>query len=308
MAITAKDVMELRKQTDCGMMECKKALTEADGNFEKAIEILRERGLATAAKKASRVAAEGMVYADYCPECKVGVVIEVNAETDFVAKNDKFVAFVKEATKVIMKQNPADVEALMACKTESGETIDEALKNLILVIKENIKVRRFVRYEGVCSAYVHGGGTHGILVNFETTNDIDAKDEFVAYGKDIAMQVAAANPSYLNESDVPEDVLAKEKEIVLAQMANDPKTANKPDAIKEKMAIGKLGKFYKEACLVDQAFIKDGGMDVKKYVADTAKALGGDIKIAAFTHFTKGEGLEKRNEDFAAEVAAAIKG
>ena len=308
MAITAKDVMELRKQTDCGMMECKKALTEADGNFEKAIEILRERGLATAAKKASRTAAEGMVYADYCPQCKVGVVIEVNAETDFVAKNDKFVAFVKEATQVIMKQNPADVEALMACKTESGETVDEALKNLILVIKENIKIRRFVRYEGVCSAYVHGGGTHGILVNFETTNDIDAKDEFVAYGKDIAMQVAAANPSYLNESDVPEDVLAKEKEIVLAQMANDPKTANKPDAIKEKMAIGKLGKFYKEACLVDQAFIKDGGMDVKKYVADTAKALGGDIKIASFTHFTKGEGLEKRNEDFAAEVAAAIKG
>ena len=180
MAISAKDVTELRKQTDCGMMECKKALTEADGNFEKAIEILRERGLATAAKKASRVAAEGMVYADYCPECKVGVVIEVNAETDFVAKNDKFVAFVKEATKVIMKQNPADVEALMACKTEAGETVDEALKNLILVIKENIKVRRFTRYEGVCSAYVHGGGTHGILVNFETTNDIDAKDEFVA--------------------------------------------------------------------------------------------------------------------------------
>ena len=152
MAISAKDVMELRKQTDCGMMECKKALTEADGNFEKAIEILRERGLATAAKKASRVAAEGMVYADYCPKCKVGVVIEVNAETDFVAKNDKFVDFVKEATKVVMLQNPADVEALMACKTETGETVDEALKNLILVIKENIKIRRFVRYEGVCSA------------------------------------------------------------------------------------------------------------------------------------------------------------
>ena len=308
MAISAKDVMELRKQTDCGMMECKKALTEADGNFEKAIEILRERGLATAAKKASRVAAEGMVYADYCPACKVGVVIEVNAETDFVAKNDKFVDFVKEATKVIMKQNPADVEALMACKTEAGETVDEALKNLILVIKENIKVRRFARYEGHCAAYVHGGGTHGVIVKFETSDDVAAKPEFAAFGKDIAMQVAAANPSYLNESDVPEDVLAKEKEIVLAQMANDPKTANKPDAIKEKMAIGKLGKFYKEACLVDQAFIKDGGMDVKKYVADTAKALGGDIKIAAFTHFTKGEGLEKRNEDFAAEVAAAIKG
>ena len=306
MAITAKDVMELRKQTDCGMMECKKALTEADGNFEKAIEILRERGLATAAKKASRVAAEGMVYADYCPECKVGVVIEVNAETDFVAKNDKFVDFTKNLAKVVADENPADVEALMACKMGDG-TVDDALKALILVIKENIKVRRFVRYEGVCSAYVHGGGTHGILVNFETSNGIEAKDEFVTYGKDIAMQVAAANPSYLNESDVPEDVLAKEKEIVLAQMANDPKTANKPDAIKEKMAIGKLGKFYKEACLVDQAFIKDGGMDVKKYVADTAKALGGDIKIVKFTRFQKGEGLEKRADDFAAEVASMVK-
>ena len=194
MAISAKDVMELRKQTDCGMMECKKALTEADGNFEKAIEILRERGLATAAKKAGRIAAEGMVYADYCPECKVGVVIEVNAETDFVAKNDKFVDFTKNLAKVVADENPADVEALMACKMGDG-TVDDALKALILVIKENIKVRRFVRYEGVCSAYVHGGGTHGILVNFETTNGIEAKDEFVTYGKDIAMQVAAANPS-----------------------------------------------------------------------------------------------------------------
>ena len=285
MAISAKDVMELRKQTDCGMMECKKALTEADGNFEKAIEILRERGLATAAKKASRVAAEGMVYADYCPACKVGVVIEVNAETDFVAKNDKFVDFVKEATKVIMKQNPADVEALMACKTEAGETVDEALKNLILVIKENIKVRRFTRYEGVCSAYVHGGGTHGILVNFETTNDIDAKDEFVAYGKDIAMQ----------------------KEIMLAQMAQDPKTANKPEAVKVKMIEGKIKKFFKENCLVDQEFVKDGDMTVAQYTAKVAKDLGGEIKIVKFARFVKGEGLEKRADDFASEVASMVK-
>ena len=308
MAITAKDVMELRKQTDCGMMECKKALTEADGNFEKAIEILRERGLATAAKKASRVAAEGMVYADYCPACKVGVVIEVNAETDFVAKNDKFVAFVKEATKVIMKQNPADVEALMACKTEAGETVDEALKNLILVIKENIKVRRFTRYEGVCSAYVHGGGTHGVIVKFDTTDEVAAKPEFAEFGKDIAMQIAAANPSYLNREAVPAEAIENEKKIIIAQMANDPKAANKPDAIKEKMAIGKLGKFYKENCLVDQAFIKDGNMDVNAYVNATAKKLGGDIKIVEYTHFIKGEGLEKRVDDFAAEVAAAVKG
>ena len=306
MAISAKDVMELRKQTDCGMMECKKALTEADGNFEKAIEILRERGLATAAKKAGRIAAEGMVYADYCPECKVGVVIEVNAETDFVAKNDKFVKFVKDATKVIMEQNPADVEALMNCKM-GDETVDQALKELILVIKENIKVRRFVRYEGVCSAYVHGGGTHGILVSFETTNGIDSKDEFAAYGKDIAMQVAAANPSYVDEASVPAEVVAKEKEIMLAQMAGDPKTANKPEAVKQKMIEGKIKKFFKENCLVDQEFVKDGDLTVAQYTAKVAKDLGGDIKIVKFTRFQKGEGLEKRADDFAAEVASMVK-
>ena len=306
MAISAKDVMELRKQTDCGMMECKKALTEADGNFEKAIEILRERGLATAAKKAGRIAAEGMVYADYCPECKVGVVIEVNAETDFVAKNDKFVDFVKEATKVIMEQNPADVETLMNCKM-GDETVDQALKELILVIKENIKVRRFTRYEGVCSAYVHGGGTHGILVNFETTNDIDSKDEFTAYGKDIAMQVAAANPSYVDEASVPAEVVAKEKEIMLVQMSQDPKNANKPEAVKQKMIEGKIKKFFKENCLVDQEFVKDGDLTVAQYTAKVAKDLGGDIKIVKFARFQKGEGLEKRADDFAAEVASMVK-
>ena len=306
MAISAKDVMELRKQTDCGMMECKKALTEADGNFEKAIEILRERGLATAAKKAGRIAAEGMVYADYCPECKVGVVIEVNAETDFVAKNDKFVDFVKKATKVIMEQNPADVETLMNCKM-GDETVDQALKELILVIKENIKVRRFTRYEGVCSAYVHGGGTHGILVNFETTNGIEAKDEFVAYGKDIAMQVAAANPSYVDEASVPAEVVAKEKEIMLVQMSQDPKNANKPEAVKQKMIEGKIKKFFKENCLVDQEFVKDGDMTVGQYTAKVAKDLGGDIKIVKFARFQKGEGLEKRADDFAAEVASMVK-
>ena len=306
MAISAKDVMELRKQTDCGMMECKKALTEADGNFEKAIEILRERGLATAAKKAGRIAAEGMVYADYCPECKVGVVIEVNAETDFVAKNDKFVDFVKKATKVIMEQNPADVETLMNCKM-GDETVDQALKELILVIKENIKVRRFTRYEGVCSAYVHGGGTHGILVNFEPTNGIEAKDEFVAYGKDIAMQVAAANPSYVDEASVPAEVVAKEKEIMLVQMSQDPKNANKPEAVKQKMIEGKIKKFFKENCLVDQEFVKDGDLSVAQYTAKVAKDLGGDIKIVKFARFQKGEGLEKRADDFAAEVASMVK-
>ena len=305
MAISAKDVMELRKQTDCGMMECKKALTQADGDFAKAIEILREQGLATATKKAGRIAAEGMVYAVSYPNC--AVVVEVNAETDFVAKNDKFVEFTKDLAKVVADAAPADVDALMSCKMGEG-TVDDALKALILVIKENIKVRRFARYEGHCAAYVHGGGTHGVIVKFETSDEVAAKEGFAAFGKDIAMQIAAANPSYLNEAAVPASVIDKEKEIILAQMANDPKTANKPDAIKEKMAIGKLGKFYKENCLVDQAFIKDGNMDVNKYVAATAKELGGDIKIVEYTHFIKGEGLEKRNEDFAAEVAAAIKG
>ena len=305
MAITAKDVQALREMTGVGMMDCKKALTEAEGNMDKAVEILREKGLAASQKKAGRIAAEGMAYAAVIDG--VGVVVEVNAETDFVAKNEKFVAFTKDLAQVVAEQNPADVEALMACKMGDG-TVDDALKALILVIKENIKVRRFARYEGHCAAYVHGGGTHGVIVKFETTDDVAAKEGFTAFGKDIAMQIAAASPSYLNEAAVPETVIAKEKEIILAQMANDPKTANKPDAIKEKMAIGKLGKFYKENCLVDQAFIKDGSMDVKKYVEATGKELGGAISIVEYTHFVKGEGLEKRNEDFAAEVAAAVKG
>ena len=306
MAISAKDVMELRKQTDCGMMECKKALTDAEGDFAKAVELLREKGLATASKKAGRVAAEGMVYATACSECKVGVALEVNAETDFVAKNDKFVDFVKKVADVIIKENPADVEALMACKMGEG-TVDDALKNLILVIKENIKVRRFTRYEGVCAAYIHAGGTHAVLVNFDTTDEVAAKPEFAVYGKDIAMQIAAANPTYVCRVEVPADVLDKEKEILLAQMANDPKTANKPEAVKEKMILGKVGKFYKENCLVDQAFVKDDKQSVAQHTAQVGKELGGEIKIIKFVRYEKGEGLEKRVDDFASEVAGMVK-
>ena len=283
MAVSAKDVMELRRQTDCGMMECKKALVKADGDINKAIEILREEGLATAAKKAGRIAAEGMVYA--VATANGAVVVEVNAETDFVAKNDKFVEFTKDLANVVAEQKPADVEALMGCK-----------------------VRRFAFYEGHCAAYVHGGGTHGVIVKFDTADEVAAKPEFAEFGKDIAMQIAAANPSYLNREAVPAEAIENEKKIIIAQMANDPKAANKPDAIKEKMATGRLGKFYKENCLVDQAFIKDGNMDVNAYVNATAKKLGGDIKIVEYTHFIKGEGLEKRVDDFAAEVAAAVKG
>ena len=305
MAISAKDVMELRKQTDCGMMECKKALTEAEGDFAKAVELLREKGLATAAKKAGRVAAEGMVYADYCPECKVGAVVEVNAETDFVAKNDKFVTFVKDLTKVVMTQNPADLDALMSCKMGEG-TVQEALNALILVIKENIKIRRFVRTEGAGAAYIHAGGTYAVLVNFETSDEVAAKPEFDEFGKDVAMQVAAINPSYLNREAVPAEVLEKEKEIMLVQMDNDPKNANKPAAIKEKMIVGKLNKFYKENCLVEQAFVKEDKISVQQYADQTGKKLGGDIKITGFVRFAKGEGLEKRQDDFASEVAGMM--
>ena len=193
----------------------------------------------------------------------------------------------------------------MAYKMGEG-TVDDALKALILVIKENIKVRRFARYEGVCAAYVHGGGTHAVLVHFDT--DCGDNAAFEAYGKDIAMQIAAANPGYLCESEVPAEVLDKEKEVLLAQMANDPKTANKPDAIKEKMIVGKLKKFYKENCLVDQEFVKDGDLSIAQYTEKCAKEMGGSIKILGFTRFEKGEGLEKRSEDFAAEVAAAAAG
>ena len=306
MAFTAQDVKNLREQTGCGMMDCKKALTEADGNFEKAIEYLREKGLAAAQKKASRIAAEGMVYASYCSECKVGVILEVNAETDFVAKNEMFQTFVKDVADVIAKQAPADVEALLACKM-GDDTVEAALKDKILVIGENIKIRRFARYEGVCAAYIHAGGTHAVLVNFETSDEVAAKAEFAAYGKDIAMQIAAANPGYVCESEVPASVIEKEKEILLAQIANDPKNANKPDAIKEKMVLGRIGKFYKENCLVDQEFVKDPDLSVSKYTEKVGKELGGEIKIVKFMRYEKGEGLEKREDNFAEEIANMVK-
>lgn len=304
MAFTAQDVKNLREQTGCGMMDCKKALNDANGDFEKAVEILREKGLAAATKKAGRIAAEGMVYATTCSKCNVGVLLEVNAETDFVAKNDTFKAFVEEVAKVIMTEAPADVEALMGCSME-GTTVEKALQEKILVIGENIKIRRFVRYEGPCVAYVHGGGTHGVLVAFES--DVADKEGFEAYGKDVAMQIAAVNPSYLNAAAVPAEVIAKEKEIMLVQIKNDPKTANKPEQVLVKMIEGKIGKFYKENCLVEQAFVKDDKISVGQYTANTAKELGGSIEIVKYARFEKGEGLEKRSDDFAAEVAGMVK-
>ena len=304
MAITAKDVQALREMTGVGMMDCKKALTEAEGNMDKAVEILREKGLAASQKKAGRIAAEGMAYAAVIDG--MGVVVEVNAETDFVGKNEKFVDFVKGVAAVVAANKPADLDALMALPFGNGRTVQEEQQEMVLVIGENIKVRRFAFFaEGISVPYIHAGGKIGVLVNLESSLTAERVE---TVGKDVAMQIAALNPRFWDKSQVDQATLDEEKKILLVQMENDPKMASKPEKVKEGIVAGKLGKFYKEACLVDQAFIKDGGMDVKKYVADTAKALGGDIKIAAFTHFTKGEGLEKRNEDFAAEVAAAIKG
>ena len=303
MAFTAKDVKDLRERTGCGMMDCKKALTETDGDFEKAIEYLREKGLAAATKKAGRIAADGMVFATVDKENKLGVVVEVNSETDFVAKNEMFREFVADVAAVVAKENPATVEELLTKAMPNGDTVEAALQEKILVIGENLKIRRFVRYEGPCVAYIHAGGTHGVLVNFEVSDEVFAKPEFEAYGKDIAMQIAAANPSYLNKEEVPAEVLEKEKEILTQQAINE----GKPAAIAEKMVAGRIAKYYKENCLVEQAFVKDDKQSITAYTNATAKELGGDIKIVAFTRFEKGEGIEKKVDDFAAEVAAMSK-
>lgn len=302
MNFTAKDVQSLRERTGCGMMDCKKALTEADGDMEKAIELLREKGLAAAAKKAGRIAAEGLVVSVVDEDKKIGAVVEVNSETDFVAKNAEFVGFVNAVAKTVIEQNPADVDALAACKLSGTEdTVADALREKILTIGENMKIRRFQRFEGDLVSYVHGDGRIGVMVQFDT--DLAGKPEFVSCGKDIAMQIAAANPQYLNRDAVPAEILDKEKEILTVQAMNEGKPAN----IAEKMVMGRLNKFYKEVCLLDQEFIKDNDLTVAKYVANTAKELGGKIEVVAFARFEKGEGLEKRNDNFADEVASMVK-
>ncbi len=301
-AFTAQDVKALREKTGCGMMDCKKALTQADGDMDKAIDFLREQGLAKQAKKASRIAAEGVAYAVTNDDHSVGVVIEVNAETDFVAKNDSFMDFVKACAATVMAQNPADVEALLALKAEgSDQTVAEMLQEKVLTIGENIQIRRFERMEGTCVAYVHAGGKIGVLVNFDT--DLAAKPEFVAYGKDVAMQIAALNTAYLTKDDVPAEVIEHEKEVMRQQVINE----GKPAAIADKIVMGKINKYYKENCLVDQEFVKDNKLTVSQYTKNTAKELGGSIEIKKFVRFEKGEGIEKRQDDFAAEVASMVK-
>ena len=291
--------------TGVGMMDCKKALVEADGDMEKAVTLLREKGLATQAKKSGRVAAEGICTA--VVKGNVGCVLEVNIETDFAANNDEFKAFVAAVADTVIETNPADVDALKATKISGGDkTVEETLQDLFIKIRENMVIRRFKRMEGILVPYVHGAGSIGVMVKLDS--DIAADNaELLAAGKDCALQVAAMNPAYLNRESVPADALDKEREIMLAQMAQDPKTANKPEAVKEKMIEGKIKKFFKENCLVDQEFVKDGDLTVAQYTAKVAKDLGGEIKIVKFARFVKGEGLEKRADDFASEVASMVK-
>ena len=302
MAFTAADVKTLREMTNVGMMDCKKALVETDGDMDKAVEWLREKGLAKAAKKAGRIAAEGMAYATV--ENGVGVAVEVNAETDFASKAPVFVDFVKDIAKTIAESDPADVEALKACKFHGSElTVAETIPEKVMVIGENLQIRRFHRFgENTSVAYVHAGGKIGVLVNLIVEGGIDATQ----IGKDVAMQIAALNPRFWDKTDVSDDVLEEEKKVLVAQMDNDPKMAGKPAQVKEKIAAGKINKFYEENCLLQQSFVKDGSMSVEQYMNSAAKALGGSVKFVDAVRFEKGEGIEKKQEDFAAEVAAQM--
>ncbi|SBW04993.1 Elongation factor Ts [uncultured Eubacteriales bacterium] len=303
MAFTAKDVQALREMTGVGMMDCKKALTETDGDMDKAVEYLREKGLAAAQKKAGRIAAEGIAYAAVVDG--VGVVVEVNAETDFVGKNDLFVDFVKGVAAAVVKNNPADVEALMAAPYGNGHTVQEELQEKVLVIGENIQIRRFALFaDGVSVPYNHAGGKIGVLVNLEVSAGLE--DKVTEVGKDLAMQIAALNPRFLDKSEVDQATLDTEKKIMLIQMSEDPKMASKPDKVKEGIVAGKMGKFFKENCLLQQEFVKDSALSVEEYVAKTAKELGGTIALKGAVRFEKGEGIEKKQEDFAAEIAKQL--
>lgn len=304
MAFTAKDVAALRERTGCGMMDCKKALTEANGDMDKAIEVLREKGLAAAAKKAGRIAAEGIVCVKVDPAKKLGVVLEVNAETDFVAKNAKFVDFVETCAQTILDQQPADVDALMECKASGSDfTVVELLREKILTIGENMKIRRFDLMEGELFSYIHGGGRIGVLVKFDVDSAVAASERFHEFAKDVAMQIAAVNPSYLSKGDVPSEEIEKEKEILRVQALNE----GKPENIVDKMVMGRISKYYKEVCLLEQPFVKDDELSVAKFVEQTSKELGSPISIVRFVRFEKGEGLAKREDNFAEEVASMMK-
>ena len=309
MAFTAKDVQTLREKTGVGMMDCKKALVEAEGDMDKAVDILREKGLASAAKKSSRVAAEGVVAA--YNDGKSGALVEINCETDFVAKGEPFTTLAKKVVKTVVEKDPADVDALLKAEISDGEgTVEEAVQEVFLALRENMKIRRFKRAIGHVATYIHAGGTVGVMVSFDVDDATAAKPEFDAMGKNVAMQVAAMNPSYLDEVSVPDEVLEKEKGILVAQMKEDPKMANKPEAVLHKIVEGKIGKYYKENCLLCQEFVRSDIFEgnVKGYVDSVAKALGADIKVTGFVRFEKGEGIEKKTENFADEIASMVGG
>ena len=299
--ITAKDVAELRAKTGLGMMDCKKALVEAEGDMDKAITILREKGLATAAKKESRIAADGIVK--LMNKGDAYAMIEVNSETDFVAKNETFRTFVRGLLETVIATRPANVEELMTKTMGDGKTVEAALQEKTYTIGEKLDIRRFVTVDGTVSTYIHGGGSTGVVVRFEAAEAALANEGFAEFAKNVALQVAAMPAQYVDRTAVPENVLAEERAILEAQMAQDPKMANKPAKVLEGIINGKLGKFFETYCLVDQAYVKDDSMTVGKYVAATAKEFGGDIKIVAFYRFDKGEGIEKREDNLAEEVA-----
>ena len=304
MAFTAQDVKKLREMTNVGMMDCKKALQATDGDIEAAIDWLREKGLAKAAKKADRIAAEGVAYATVVDG--VGVVIEVNSETDFAAKTDAFMDLVKNLATVVATENPADVEALKACKyPDSNLTVTEIMQEKVMSIGENMVIRRFDRFaENTSIAYVHAGGSHGVLVNLAVEGDIDVNE----IGKNVAMQIAAMKAQYWDKAMVPAEVVEKELAVQVALMDNDPKMASKPAQVKEKIAQGKIAAFYKDICLLQQEFVRADLFkgDVAGYIADAAKKLGGKVTFVDAIHYIKGEGIEKKEDNFAEEVAAQI--
>ncbi len=309
MAITAKQVSDLRAKTGCGMMECKKALTEANGDFDEAVKVLREKGLAVAAKKAGRIASEGVVDIMFNDAHDVAAMIEVNAETDFVAKNETFKEFVRGILATIIANKPADNDALMALPYDAEYTVAEKLTNMIATIGENMNIRRFVIVEGTLASYIHGGGSAGVIVKFNADEAAVNNAGFAEFAKNIALQIAAGNPSvYVCKEEVPASAVEEEKQILIAQIKNDEKNANKPDAIIEKMVQGKIGKFYERVCLVEQGYVKDDKLTVGQYVAETAKAFGGAIAIDSFCLYERGEGLEKKEDNFADEIAQMVSG
>ncbi len=302
-AITAKMVNELRTKTGAGMMDCKKALVETDGNFDEAIKVLREKGLSKADKKAGRIAAEGVV--DVLTEGRTTAIIEVNAETDFVAKNETFKTFVRNILKIIVENKPATVEELKTLRfNDDFETVEAKLKDMIFTIGENMNIRRFVIVDGITSTYIHGGGVAGVIVKFDVDEETASKEGFAEAAKNICLQIAAGTPpTYVKRDEVPESVLAEEKEILVAQIKNDERNATKPDAIIAKMVEGRIGKFYERACLVEQPYVKDDSLTVGKYLEQVSKELGGKVAVDSFVLYERGEGLEKREDDFAGEIA-----